>query len=465
MIDIARGQFTPELYTGPKHFAHLHNHTVYSSLDGVGSPEEYAKRCVDFGHPAMAITEHGNMSSVPDCYFAYSSNGIKYIPGNEIYFNDYEPLRQQMVQDGTKMADLKAQHPEIHQRFARNRHLTVLAKNEVGFKNLLKLSTQAYETGFYYKPRIWFDKLCEFREGLIVLSGCLNGPVSHELRLEGGPRFESKDKRGAIDWIKKFKAVFKEDYYMEVQMPGIENDWEVFWRLVELADQYKIKLVLANDCHYLHKSDYWTQKLMMAIDQGVTINSPDLFCMNSDSQYMKTRGELWATFKNGKYSEKVDDRLFEEMCDNTLRVVDTCKTFKPDIEPKQPNIKNAADKLRIQVAKALKKRGLDTYLGKHRMDGREVTYMEQAKLELDRFIDKGFASYFYITQDIINYGRSQGWPFSPRGSAGGSLVNFLLGISTIDPMLWGLSADRFLADSRGGYMLKVTMPEEKTNAK
>lgn len=459
--------YTPDMYTGPKHFAHLHNHSIYSSLDGVGGPEEYAKKCVEFGHPAMALTEHGNMSSVPDGYFAFSAEKIQFIPGNEIYFNDYEPMRQKLIKEGAKIGEIKEQFPEIHARLSRNRHLTVLCKNETGFHNLIKLSTQAYETGFYYKPRIWFDKLCEFKEGLIILSGCLNGPVAHELRLSDAdgnhtPRLNSKDKRGAIDWIKKFRAAFGEDYKIELQMPGIADDWKVFWKLVEIADEMGIEVVLANDVHYTNQADYATQKLMMAIDQGVTINSPDLWCMNSDSQYMKTRAELWATFKNGKYSEQVDDRKFEEMCDNTLKVADSCDKFKPDVEPKTPRFENDGHKLAMLVAKALRKKGLDKNPKKYKIDGRWVTYVEQAKIELDRFIGKGYASYFLITNDLTTYGREQGWPFSPRGSAGGSLLNFLLGISIIDPMLWGLSADRFLSESRGGYMLKTSMPPEKT---
>lgn len=453
--------YTPDMYKGPRQYAHLHAHTIYSTLDGVASPSSYAEKCKEFDFPAMAITEHGNMSSVPDNHFSFSKHGIKYITGCEIYFNDYEPMRKQLDSHGAKMTQIKEAEPDLYSRIRRNRHLTVLAKNAKGFENLLKLTTQAYDTGFYYKPRIWFDKLCEHKEGLIILSGCLNGPVCHELRLEGGSRYQSKDKRGAIDWVQKFKAAFGEDYFIELQQPMLPGDHEVFWKLVEIADGLRIKTVLANDAHYLTREDFRTQKLMMAIDQGLTIDSPDLFHVNSDHQYLKTRAELWATFKNGRYSEQVDDRKFEEMCDNSLLIADKCWHFKPDVDPKVPQIENGDDLLTIKVMEALKARGLDKNRMKFNMDGRQVTYTEQAIIELNRFISKGYASYFLITQDLIDYGHSQGWPFLPRGSAGGSLVNFLLGISTIDPMLWELSADRFLADSRGGYMLKTTMSEMK----
>ena len=143
---------------------------------------------------------------------------------------------------------------------------------------------------------------------------------------------------------------------------------------------------------------------------------------------MKTRAELWARFKNGGYSEGFDDGVFERMCNNTLLVAEKCQPFAVDTSPKIPEIDNADNALRRAVAKSLKERGLDKCTDKFIIDGREVSYVQQAKIELDRFIDKGFASYFLITQDLVSFGREKGWPFSPRGSAGGSLVCYLLGI-------------------------------------
>jgi DNA polymerase-3 subunit alpha len=231
--------------------------------------------------------------------------------------------------------------------------------------------------------------------------------------------------------------------------------------LLPTADKLKIKPVLTNDVHYLAREDFIVQKMMMAVAQETTIDSPDLFHVNSDAQYMKSRAELWATFKNGKYSQGIDDRLFEQLCDNTLLIADRCEKFQADSSPKYPEIHSADDQIRKIVAVQLHKRGLDTCTKKFVIDGRQVTYLQQAKIELQRFIDKGFSSYFLITRNLIQYGKKRGWPFSPRGSAGGSLVCFLLGIHVLDPLLWGLSFDRFLASSRGGYMLNVTMPSEK----
>jgi len=473
--------YTPDQYTGPTEIVPLHNHTVFSALDGVATPEQYAKQCADRKYPAMSATEHGHMASVPDMYLAFKKVGVKYIPGCEIYFNNWEPERQRLINTGIKIRskEWQAEHPEEAYRIGRNRHLTLLCKNKTGFENLMKLTTQAYDTGLFGMGRmqfnrIWFDKLCEFKEGLICLSGCLNGPISHELRFDRLTKYvdgseepiitfeRSKQKMvdDAVIWVKKFRQAFGEDFYIEVQMPGIPDDYKVFRFLVVLADKFRINTVLTNDCHYLNRQDFILQKIMMAVAQDVTIDSPDLFHVNSDEQFMKSRAELWATFKNGQYGNGIDDRKFEEMCDNTLQIAEKCEVLKIDSSPKIPEMGDAESELKRIVISEMRKRGLDKSTKKFMIDGREVTYAEQAAIELHRFIEKGFASYFLITRDLIQYGKRRGWPFSPRGSAGGSLVCFLLDIHVLNPMLWGLSFDRFLSPSRGGFMLNVEMSNE-----
>jgi len=465
--------FLPTQYDGPSEFVHLHSHTIFSALDGVASPDQYAEECHKRGYPAMAATEHGHMASVPDMHFAFKKYGVKYIAGCEIYYNDYEPLRKQFVEEGVKLAKISEEDVVLGQRIRRNRHVTVLCKNEVGFHNLIKLTTLAYEFGFYYSPRIWFEKLCEYKEGLIILSGCLNGPIAFELRqdaqflIETGqraPRIGGRDLT-AVEYIKMFKKEFGEDFFLEVQMPCLPElyDHAVFRILIEYGDKYGVKVVLANDSHYMTRKDFEVQKAMMAIKQGRAIDDPELFIVNSDEQYMKSRPELWATFKNNKYSKHIDDAKFDEICDNSLMIAERCELLDPDTNPKIPDWSqvelnvDATKKLRSLVAKGLVERGLHKCQKKYVIDGREVNYVEQSKIELDRFIDKGFASYFLITQDLLQYGHRQGWPFGPRGSAGGSLVCFLLGIHDLDPLKWDLSFDRFMASSRGGYMLNVRM--------
>ena len=436
-----------EDYTGPKGFVSTHTHSILSPLDGVATPVQYAEQCIKLGHPAIALTEHGNMASVPDMYFACKKLGVKYLSGCEIYYNDYEPLRQKMAHDGKSIKDADS---ILAARIRQNRHLTILCKNEIGFHNLIKLTTLAYKFGYYYKPRIWFDKLCEFKEGLIVLSGCINGPLAHECRLDIKSfadvnqrynRLKGRDLT-AKQYLTKFKQEFGDDFYVEVQMPCIPDeipnhqevfgsekkserppayDPKVFQYLTSLANEHKVSTVLSTDSHYIYQDDFYIQKVMMAVGQRTTIDNPGLFYVNSDQQYFKSRAELWATFKNGPYSKHVSDNDFEAMCDNTLLIAEKCEQLKLDTNPKIPDWSqivpgvNADNELQRLVATELKKRGLHKITKKYLVDGREVTYVEQAKIELNRFIDKGFASYFLITRDLLQYGARRGWPFGPRG--------------------------------------------------
>ena len=425
-----KGEYDPSAYTGPTGFAHLHSHSIYSALDGVATIQQYAEACVQRDWPGMSLTEHGHMASVPDLYFTFKEHKLKPICGCEIYFNDYEPKRQQLVEQGISVRSPKwrAENIELSQRINRNRHLTVLCKNQKGLENLLTLTTEAYNDGLFgagttQYNRIWFEKLCSKKEGLIVLSGCLNGPVCHELRYK-----EVKDKEGniiverdaktrvqaAVDYITKFKDAFGEDYYIELQMPGIEGDHFVFEQLVSLADHFKIKTVMTNDSHYLERRDYDIQTVMMAVAQGVTVDSPDLFHVNSSEQFFKTRAELWSYFMSNPYS-KVGESVFHYSCDNSLEIVDKCEFIELDGAPKYPRIDGEEQELTSIVIKELHRRGLHKSTRIFNMDGNNVTYVDQMKIELNRFISKGFASYFLITQDLIKYGKSCGRIFGPRG--------------------------------------------------
>lgn len=478
MAEPALQQYDPQQYAGPKEFVHLHAHTVYSFLDGCATPEQYARQCSERNYPAMAATEHGHMGSVPDMYLAFKQVGLKYIPGCEVYYCDWELKRQQLIASGEKIRskEWKKDNEELYLRLFRSRHLTLLCKNEIGFQNLLKLTTQAYKTGRYVVGknifnRIWFEKLCEYKEGLIVLSGCLNGPASHEIRFQSyktGNKEDNdetiveRDKKGCIqsayNYIKKFKREFGDDFYIELQMPGVEKDEEVFKVLLGMADMLKIKTALTNDCHYITKNDHLLQKIMMAISQGTNIYDENLFYSNSEEQFMKSRPELWSHFKNNpKYSLGVDDGKFEEMCDNTLEIADKIEKLNIDASPKIPTIQDAEEQLKNIIYTELKQRNLYHSTKKYIVDGNSVTHLEQAEIELDRFISKGFAGYLLITYYIIEYGKKMGNIFTPRGSAGGSIICYLLGISSLDPLEWGLSFDRFLSKARGGYLLNVRM--------
>ncbi len=455
-------------YPGPTSFVHLHTHTLFSTLDGVAAPNQYIERAKHFGMSALAITDHGSLAGLPDAYFSAKKEGVKLIPGIEAYHNEYHKYIVEAKEKGVKIGELIQNDPEIASRIRRNRHLIILAKNETGFKNLLHLTSGAWEQGFYYKPRIWMDRIKQHKEGLILLSGCLNGPISHEImkaveaKRAGESTKASAYFQAAQDWIKRFKDEFADDFYFEIQMPGpdIAAGYDVLKASIALAKRFGVKTVLTGDSHYLDKADFEVQRAMMAIDQDMTVEQikTEGFMIDTCEGYMKSRAQFRQTFYEQGYERvaKIDD--IEEACDNSLLVAAKCQSFTPDLNPKLPEIDEADHKLSRLTAEALTKRGLHKKDKKYLIDGRQVTYVEQVKIELTRIKEKKFSSYFLITRELVKFSRDLGYDVGPaRGSAGGSLVCFLIGIHDMDPMQWGLSFDRFLSESRGGDMLRCVM--------
>lgn len=473
-------------YPGSHGFCHLHTHTIYSSLDGVAIPQEYFIACNECDLKSFAITDHGSIASSPDSYFAAKSRGVKYINACEVYFNDFDPefreWRKQAragnieyvpfvdAKEHTKFTSLRASAHHIYLRFQRNRHLIVLPKNMNGYRNLVKIQNIAWEKGFYYQPRVWYDLLREYKEDLIITTACLNGVIAHELReevdmtpvsstirkrLKGNPRYDEErgmapPKLVAVEWVKQLKEDFGDDFYLELQMPGesIPKGRMVFRMIAEMGRKMGVKCVLTNDAHYMSREDFHIQMVMMATAQDKKIDDPTFFHVNSDEQFFKTRAQLRKYFIEHEYDKYASIEEFEEYCDNTLEIADKCEDFKPDLRPKLPEVNDANRELTKKTLEALKAKGLE----------KDSRYVNRMKTELKRFIEKEFSSYFLITADICNESRRRGWPIGPaRGSAGGSLVCWLLGIHEMDPIEWDLSFDRFLSESRGGYMLNVSM--------
>jgi DNA polymerase-3 subunit alpha len=345
-------------------------------------------------------------------------------------------------------------------------HLIVLAKDQQGWENLLDITTRSWRDGFYYKPRIWLDMMKPRKEGLIVLSGCLNGPISHELmravecKREGKGDLAKHYMQRAAAILKRFKDEFGEDFYFEIQMPGpdIADGYDVLNLSIKMAKMFNVKTVLTGDSHYMDKDDFIVQRAMMAIDQDTTIDDPNMFIIDTCEGYMKSRAQFRETFHEQGYKRVCTINDIEEACDNSLEVAEKCQNFTPDLTPKLPEIDNADKELARLTLNGLMRRGYHKSTKKYWIDGRNVTYMEQAKIELKRIKEKKFSSYFLITRDLVMHSRNHGYDVGPaRGSAGGSLVCFLIDIHEMNPMEWGLSFDRFLSMSRGGYMLECAM--------
>jgi DNA polymerase-3 subunit alpha len=455
-------------YPGPEDLTHLHSHSLFSTLDGVADPKQYIERAKQLGMKAFALTDHGSMAGLPDLYWAAKEHNITPIAGCELYLNCWHPKMIEYQNKGIDIATIKATDPEFMERYRRNRHLTAICKDQTGFKNLIGLMCDAFEFGLYYnKPRTWVEKLQQYQDGLIILSGCLNGPICHELRKgmehkhNGDNAKGSEYYRNAIQYVKQMREIFGDNFYIELQMPGanIENAKEVYFQMSYIAKKFGIPAVMTGDMHYLHRRDFELQKTMMAVEQGVKVDDPNLFHVDSDEGFFKNRAQFRQTFNEHGYKHRdFGPDWFETACDNTIKITEKCSGFKPDLTPKLPEVENADETLSRLVAQALIKKGLYNNPKKYQVDGTMVTYKEQAKIELKRIIDKKFSSYFLITRNLIQFAKENDCSVGPaRGSAGGSLICYLLGITHINPLSFGLSFDRFLSPARGGYMLNIKM--------
>jgi DNA polymerase-3 subunit alpha len=266
--------------------------------------------------------------------------------------------------------------------------------------------------------------------------------------------------RKAIDYTRKMRDIFGDDFYIELQIPGesIEGAREVFYQMSDISKKLQIPAVMTGDLHYLHRRDFELQKTMMAIEQNTLVTDPNLFHVDSDEGFFKNRAQFRQIYVEQGYDKYDNINWFEKICDNTMAISEKCSAFEPDLAPKLPEIQGADEMIQKLVAQALITKGLHKCVDRYQIDSRMVTYKEQARIELNRIIEKKFSSYFLITRNLVHHARDNKWDVGPaRGSAGGSLVCYLLGIHDMDPLKWGLSFDRFLSPSRGGFMLEVEM--------
>lgn len=407
-------------------FVHLHNHTEFSLLDGCARIKQLVEKTKERGWDAVAITDHGNMYGALQFYSACLAAGIKPIIGTEFYLCDN--------------LHVKAGKQKLY-------HQILLAKNNTGYKNLLKLNSIAFKDGFYYKPRIDFDTLKEHSEGLICLSACLAGKVPQSILLG---QFEEAER--AAKW---FKEVFGEDFYLEVQNHGLSEQQEVNKFLRVLSNKLNIKLVATNDCHYIEKGDAKMQDVLMCVQMGKRIDDPDRLKFDTDEFYYKTYEEMKEAMAG-----------FEDALETTLEIADKCdviirskahgdipgidekyvmpanENYIPPYHPE--NGMTCYEYLRHLTFEGLKKKY------------KEITpeIMQRAESELEIIHSQGFVEYFLVVWDYINYARENGIPVGPgRGSGAGSIVAYASGITLVDPLKYDLIFERFIHKER------VSMPD------
>ncbi|WP_433943869.1 DNA polymerase III subunit alpha [Paenibacillus sp. SN-8-1] len=402
-------------------FVHLHVHSEYSLLDGAARVEDLVKTAAGFGMKALALTDHGVMYGAVPFYKLCKAHGIKPILGCEMYFTA-----------GSRKERGSRKDQPIY-------HLILLAKNMTGYKNLMKLCSIGHLEGFHYKPRIDWEVLSQYSEGIIALSACLGGEVPQHL-LHG--RYEEA-KRAAL----RYKSAFGEDFYLELQDHGLTEQKKVNPLLVQLAEDTGISLVATNDVHYLEKKDAEVQDVLICIGTGKSVDDEERFKIPTDQLYLKDQQGMQALFPH-----------IPEAIRNTSVIADKCELeleFGRHILPAYrpiPEGETAGSYLAGLCREGLSARYGSTPRWSDAELKRELE--ERLEYELGVIERMGFSDYFLIVWDFIAYAHRTGIATGPgRGSSAGSLVAYVLKITDVDPMKYHLLFERFLNPER------VTMPD------
>ena len=395
-------------------FVHLHVHSEFSLLDGANRIKDLPVRAKELGMDAMALTDHGVMYGAIDFYKACKKEGIKPIIGCEVYVAPRSRFDKE---------------PNIDNKY---NHLILLAKNNEGYKNLIKLVSAGFIDGYYYKPRIDLELLEQYHEGLICLSACLAGSINQAI-LNGNIE---KAEEIAL-W---FKNLFKEDYYLELQNNGIKEQVLVNQKLVQIGRKLNIPLVATNDAHYLKREDAYNHEVLLCIQTGKTMDDVDRMKFDTDELYIKSPEEMIDYFSN-----------LPEVIENTVKIAEKCNvefefghTILPNYEvPKEFTT-------HFDFFKKLCDDGIKNRYGEN--PSQEIK--ERAEYEISVIQKMGYVDYFLIVWDFINYAKSVGIPVGPgRGSGAGSIIAYAIGITDIDPIKYNLLFERFLNPER------ISMPD------
>ncbi|NLD19835.1 MAG: DNA polymerase III subunit alpha [Clostridiales bacterium] len=398
-------------------FTHLHVHTEYSLLDGAARIKDLVAHAKDLGMESLAITDHGVMFGVIDFYRECKKQGIKPIIGCEVYTAARTLLDKDVEKD------------------KRMGHLVLLAKNNQGYKNLMKIVSEGYRHGFYYKPRIDKSVLRKYSQGLISLSACLAGEVQHRL-LNG-------DYTGAKKEALEMLEIFGEgNYFLELQDQGLEEEARILPDMKRLSLETGIPFVATNDVHYVRQEDAEAQDVLMCIQTATTVDEENRMRFSNDQFYLKSEEEMRKIFSN-----------MPEACDNTQLVAEACDvTFKfgelhlPDFDVPEGFTKK-------EYLRKLCRDGFEERYPNAEGQGLEEL-RERLDYELTTIENMGYVEYFLIVWDFINYAKMNNIMVGPgRGSAAGSIVAYTLKITDIDPIRYGLIFERFLNPER------VSMPD------
>jgi DNA polymerase-3 subunit alpha len=397
-------------------FVPLHLHTEWSLLDGSIRIKDLVPRLLEYGYQGSAITDHGTLFGLMHFYKALKEANLKPLLGCEFY-----------LAPGSRF--------EKNKKNADYFHLILIAKNETGYKNLIKLGSRAYLEGFYYKPRIDKDLLKEYSEGLIALSACLEGEIPKLLLLG------EKDKAKEVTLF--YKQLFGEDFYLEVQFNDLPEQKKVNELMLELGEELGIKVVGTTDSHYLDRDSFKAHEVLLCIQTNSRLDDPKRFRFNTDKLFLPSPADL----------EELASSYPKEVLDNTFEVYEKVNLELKLGEPIFPRAKlpdaETAESYLVKKARQGLERRLAELESQGKLFASKEGYWKRLEMELEVIIEKGYASYFLIVSDFIEWARSKGIPVGPgRGSAAGALTSYALYITNLDPIRWGLLFERFLNKER-----------------
>ena len=397
-------------------FVHLHLHSQYSLLDGAIKFEELFTKLNELGMSSVALTDHGNLFGAFEFYKKAKQFSIKPIIGCEVYVTP-------------KLKSDSKNHE-------RNNHLILLSMNQQGYKNLSNLVTKGYFEGFYRKPRIDHELLANHSDGLIVLSGCLNGEISRSI-LEN-------NLKESLNIAAKYKEIFADRYYLEVQANGLRDQELVNEKIKELGEKLKIPIVATNDCHFLRREDSRPHDALLCIQTGATLADKNRFRFKGDEYYVKSQEEMLETLRG-----------YEQGIERTLEIAERCDFEFETNGYKLPVFELEDGSSHDLYLAGLARERMEKRLKENGVSGNVISsYRERLESEISTLKDMGFSGYLLVVADFIDFAKSRGIPVGPgRGSAAGSLVAYALGITEIDPIPYNLIFERFLNPER------VSMPD------
>jgi len=401
-------------------FSHLHNHTHYSLLDAACTPAQLIGKAKEYGHKSLALTDHGVMFGIMEFYKLAKKEGVKPILGFEAY-----------VANGSRFDRTAGKSKTKKKNYF---HLILLAKNETGYKNIIKLTSLAHTEGFYYKPRIDEELLKKYHEGVIATSACINGVINAYI-VDG-------DYNAALQKARFYQEVFGDDFYIELQNHGLPEDKIIMRDAPKIASELGIKLVATNDIHYINKEDAVSHNVYLLIKDSSADSKPDIEQLRYKvpEMYYKSTEEMAEIFSD-----------YPEALETTQEIADKCnvtfekKYFLPDF----PIPDDAESGTLDDYLRELTYKGLD-----ERYEEINDEIKKRTEYELGVIIKMGFSGYFLIVQDFIAAARRMKVRVGPgRGSAAGSIVAYALGITNVDPLPYDLLFERFLNPER------VSMPD------